>query len=74
MVKLVKREGRLVLPSDRVDWNKSIAKKKLIKKYGKNIKIVFCKLRKDGTRCVKIKSRGSDEWSSWSYLTDIKDD
>ena len=72
MVQLMKREGKLVLPSNRIDWDKSIAKKKLIKKYGKGIKIVFSKIRRDGTRSVKIKLKGSNQWASWSYLTDIR--
>ena len=72
MVKLVKREGKLVLPSNRVDWDKSIAKKKITSKYGRNIRIVFSKLRRDGTRSVKIKLKGSNQWTSWSYLTDIR--
>lgn len=72
MVKLIRREGKMVLPSSRADWSKSLAKRKIYKRYGKDITINFGTLRKDGTRSVKIKPKKGNDWSSWSYLTDIR--
>lgn len=59
------------------ETDKRLARMKLLKRHGaKNIKkIVFGKIRKDGTRNVKFLFRlpdGDWERGSYSYLTDIR--
>jgi hypothetical protein len=75
-VKFVKREGKWVLPSNKIDWSKSMARSNLMKHYGDQIKrdklkIGFGKLRNDGTRMAKLMDSHKRVYVTWSYLTDI---
>jgi len=76
IVKLVRREGKLVLPSRRGDFDRGFARARLKTIFGKGIQgIRFTPIRKDGTRGVRfeIKHGGSSPVKgSYSYLTDIK--
>ena len=72
MVKLIKREGKLVLPTEKREYDKEAAKKRLYHKFGKmNISgIKFTPIRKDGTRGVSFLLSGQK--ASYSYLTDLR--
>ena len=73
MVKLIRREGKMVLPSGRTDYDKKLATSKLKKFWGNRIKnIKYTPIRKDGTRGVSFKFTGDDRKASYSYLTDIR--
>ena len=55
-----------------VDVDKDYARSRLKNKYGNDMIIRFGKVRTDGTMGVKFRKKGSQEWSSFSYLTDIR--
>lgn len=55
-----------------VDVDTDNARKNLRRMYGDDLVFEFGKIRSDGTRYVKFKKKGSHEWTSYSYLTDIR--
>ena len=72
MVKLVRREGKMVMPSRKEEYDKPRAAKLLNLLAGDRIKnIRFSPIRRDGTRGVSFRYKANGEKGSYSYLTDI---
>lgn len=71
MVKLIKREGKYVLPSDKIDQSKEMARRKIHALFGNMAKFIkFTAIRRDGTRGVSFSINGQK--ISFTYLSDLK--